>query len=78
MKKFIFIFILLASLQLGVNPIYAQHQDPPDPPGGHGSGGNEPPGGGAPIGGGLFILLGLSAAYGGKKWYEQRKEPLEE
>ena len=33
------------------------------------------PGGGgpAPIGGGLFILLGLGAAYGGKKLYHLSK-----
>ena len=33
-----------------------------------------PGGGGAPIGGGLFILLGLGAAYGGKKVYNFVKE----
>jgi len=31
-------------------------------------------GGGAPIGGGLFILLGLGAAYGGKKVYNFAKK----
>ncbi len=33
------------------------------------------PGGGgpAPVGGGLFILLGLGAAYGGKKLYHLNK-----
>jgi len=68
--------MLLATLQLGVNPIYAQ--GPPPPPGDHGSSGNNAPGGNAPIGGGLFILLGLGAAYGTKKWYNHRKEVLEE
>ena len=38
-----------------------------------GPGGGDPPGGGAPIGGGLFILLGLGAAYGGKKLYNLNK-----
>ena len=38
--------------------------------GGPGPGG----GGSAPIGGGLFILLGLSAAYGGKKVYNFAKK----
>ena len=51
--------------------------NPPDPPSSHGATGNQP-GGGAPIGGGLFILLGLGAAYGGKKWYDHRKMPLDE
>ena len=52
-------------------------QAPPPPPPSHGSTGNQN-GGNAPIGGGLFILLGLGAAYGGKKLYEMRKENLEE
>ncbi len=38
-----------------------------------GPGGGDPPGGGAPIGGGLFVLLGLGAAYGGKKLYRLNK-----
>jgi len=52
-------------------------QAPPPPPPAHGSNGNQT-GGNAPIGGGLFILLGLGAAYGGKKLYEMNKENLEE
>ena len=51
--------------------------DPPNPPGEHGQT-NDQSGGSAPIGGGLFILLGLGAAYGGKKLYDHRKETLEE
>lgn len=43
---------------------------PPPPSGGHGATGNQPAGNGAPIGSGLFILLGLGAAYGGKKVYD--------
>jgi len=51
---------------------------PPDPPGGHGSGGNQSPGGGlAPIGSGLIVLLGMGAAYGAKKIFDARKK-LEE
>ena len=47
---------------------------PPDPPGGHGQGGNQLPGGGmAPIGSGLVILLSMGAAYGAKKVYNARK-----
>ncbi len=61
-------------------------QSPPPNDGGTGtsqspsSGGNTPVGGGAPIGGGLFILIGLGAAYGGKKvfnHYQDSKENLE-
>ena len=55
-------------------------QDPPPPPtAGHGATGNQD-GGGAPIGDGLLILLGLGAAYGGKKLYHlfnEKKEDLE-
>jgi len=52
-------------------------QAPPPPPPNHGSTGNQT-GGNAPVGGGLFILLGLCAAYGGKKVYDLKKEELEE
>jgi len=52
-------------------------QPPPPPSGsGHGATGNQT-GGNAPIGGGLFILLGLGAAYGGKKLYRMNAENLE-
>lgn len=56
------------------------HSQPPPPPGGGGTsdtraGSNQT---GAPIGGGLFILLGLAAAYGGRKLYQLRKESMEE
>ncbi len=57
------IFIVLLSTGLMAQP---------DPPGGHGSGDDEAPGGGAAIGGGLFVLLGLGAAYGGRKLYQLR------
>ena len=54
-------------------------QPPPPPTGSGGSGGtsNNQLGGNAPIGGGLFILLGLGAAYGGRKIYNLRNK-LEE
>lgn len=53
-------------------------QPPPPPNGGSNTSGNKLNGGGAPIGGGLIILLGLGAAYGGRKLYQLRKETLEE
>jgi hypothetical protein len=53
-------------------------QAPPPPPESHGTNSNQSPGGGAPIGSGLSILLGLVAAYGGKKLYDYKKEKLEE
>ncbi len=52
-------------------------QAPPPPPPDHGSTGNQN-GGNAPIGSGIFILLGLGAAYGGKKIYDLKKEELED
>ena len=52
-------------------------QAAPPPPPAHNETGNVP-GGNAPIGGGLLILLGLGAAYGGKKLYDIKKKNLEE
>ena len=49
---------------------------PPPPPGGSSNNSGNQLGGNAPIGGGLFILLGLGAAYGGKKLYNLREEKL--
>ncbi len=49
-------------------------QGPPPPPGGSSNTGSNQLGGAAPIGGGLFILLGLGAAYGGRKLYQNRKD----
>ena len=46
---------------------YAQ---PPDPPSGHGYGGDSAPGGGAaPVGSGIVMLLTMGAAYGSRKLY---------
>jgi len=63
--------------------VFLSQTAPPPPPGGSsgagdGTGGDDTSRTGAPIGGGLFILLGLGAAYGGKKLYDLRKEKLEE
>ncbi len=53
-------------------------QPPPPPTGaGHGASGNQT-GGNAPVGSGLLILLGLGAAYGGKKLYRIHTEEIEE
>jgi hypothetical protein len=76
MKKNILTISLIFTLTLWVSIVYAQTAPPP--PSGHGSTTNEASGGGAPIGGGLFILLGLGAAYGGKKVYDMKKQSLEE
>lgn len=75
-------FLIASALLLVTVALSAQSPPPPNSGGGSGSqtptqGGNTPVGGnGAPIGEGLLILLGLSAAYGGKKAYNLRKENL--
>ena len=54
-------------------------QGPPPPPdSGSSTTGNKLGGNGAPIGSGLFILLGLGAAYGGKKLYQIKKQMIKE
>lgn len=69
MKKILLITLII--LTATATNIFAQ--DAPPPPPNHGETGNQP-GGNAPIGGGLFILLGLGAAYGGRKLYQIQKE----
>jgi hypothetical protein len=67
---------LTVGLLIGISAISIAQ--PPNPPGGHGSEGNQAPAGGlAPIGSGLVILLGMGAAYGTKKLFNARKK-LEE
>ena len=64
----LFTIVLTLSASIGFT------QPPPPPTGaGHGASGNQT-GGNAPIGSGLFILLGLGAAYGGKKLYRLNSE----
>jgi len=73
MKKFLKKSMLIIGLLTLSTGLWAQL--PPPPPGNHGGGGNVN-GGNAPIGGGLFILMGLAAAYGGKKLIHSTKEDL--
>jgi len=75
MKKFFIPLVISIGLMLGTTDVFSQ---PPTPPGEHGGNTNAPADGGAPIGGGLFILLGLGAAYGGRKLYLMNKEELED
>ena len=72
-KTLISLLIIIASVT--TTSLFAQV--PPPPPPGHGQTGNQT-GGNAPIGGGLFILIGLSAIYGGKKLYDFKIEKLED
>ncbi len=71
MKKTIKKTLLIAGLLTLSTGLWAQL--PPPPPGSHGSGSNQN-GGNAPVGGGLFILMGMAAAYGGKKLFEPKDE----
>lgn len=66
MKKHILHLGFILLMVFCLTPTHGQ--PPPPPAGGHGAAGNQESGG-APIGSGLFILLGLGAAYGGKKIY---------
>jgi len=70
----VFLITLIITVAASTN-VFAQ--DAPPPPPNHGETGNQP-GGNAPIAGGLFILLGLGAAYGGKKVYDLRKKEIED
>ncbi len=69
-------YIVLLSFLFIATISFAQQRGPSDP--GGDPVGSDPLGGGAPIGGGIFILIGLAAAYGGKKLYNMNKEELEE
>ncbi|PLX05012.1 MAG: hypothetical protein C0595_01110 [Marinilabiliales bacterium] len=83
-KKITHIISTLAIALLLSVSVSSIAQGPPPPPGGAAGGGGTGSeqlggeGGGAPIGGGLFILLGLGAAYAGRKLYIINKESLEE
>ncbi len=74
MKKYIsFITVLVVILFFAIAGLNAQSMAPSDPPGGP-EAGDDPIGGGAPISGGTLIILGLAAAYGGKKVYQLYKQ----
>ena len=78
MKKIKNIFRILVVIFI-VTTVYSVEAQPPPPPGGSNNtqGNKINGGGGAPIGSGLFILLGLGAAYGGRKLYKLRSEDIE-
>ncbi len=75
MKTLIKKTLLIAGLLTLSTGLWAQL--PPPPPGDHGSGSNQN-GGNAPIGSGLFILMGMAAAYGGKKLFSYSEEEPQE
>ncbi len=75
MKKIIIITgIVVIALFSNMSAI-AQMRGPNDP--GGDPTGNPPLGGGAPIGSGTLILIGLGAAYAGKKIYNLKTEEKE-
>ena len=79
MKTLKRIILSIAAVMLTIT-LFAQTPPPPNSGGNptNPGSGNNAVGDGVPIGGGLFILLGLGAAYGGRKLYDLRKEKLEE
>ncbi len=77
MKKILKNILKTFAILLFISATFTVSAQPPPPPAGsNGSGGSSDNqlGGNAPIGGGLFILLGLGAAYGGRKLYQLKKE----
>jgi hypothetical protein len=77
MKKQIKTLLLSVTFILFAATGFSQGPPPPPSGAGHGATGNQT-GGNAPIGGGLFILMGLGAAYGGRKLYKVNKEEIED
>jgi hypothetical protein len=77
MKKNILIAIFM-SFFFVLSFVPAAHADGPPDPGSDPTSGGTPIGGAAPIGGGAFILIGLAAAYGGKKVYQLYNDNKEE
>jgi len=77
MKKQIKTLLLSVTFILFAATGFSQGPPPPPSGAGHGASGNQT-GGNAPIGGGLFILMGLGAAYGGRKLYKVNKEEIED
>ena len=73
-KKYLMAFLLMFAVNFG----YSQAMSPNPPHDAHPEDTGAPLGGGAPIGGGLFILLGLGAAYGGKKVYELNNKEMDD
>lgn len=77
MKKKVINIITILTIAFFLSHNFTLLAQPPDPPSGSNTQTNKL-GGSAPIGSGLMILLGLGAAYGGRKLYNLRKENLEE
>ena len=63
---------LTLGLLFGISAI--AFTQPPPPPPQHGQEGNSSPGGTAPVGSGIALLIGLGAAYGGRKLYSAWKK----
>ncbi|MCX6284147.1 MAG: hypothetical protein NTW31_07940 [Bacteroidetes bacterium] len=73
MNTMVKLIVMGCGLMLGTAlPAVSDDPGPPPPPSEHGMGGDQGPAG-APIDGGLGILLGIGAAYGGKKYLQSIK-----
>lgn len=78
MKNIIKSLALLSFMVMTVFITQTTQAEPPKPPSGTGTSGNQgPQPTGGPIDGGLGILLSLGAGYGAKKLYKMRKEKEE-
>lgn len=75
MKNIIKSLALLSLLTITLLIVKPAQAEPPKPPSGTGTSGNQgPQPSGAPIDGGLGILLALGAGYGAKKIYTVKKD----
>ena len=74
---FVLSFVVFAQTESPENTGGGNQENSGGSPSDPGDGGT-PLGGGAPIAGGTFILMGLAAAYGGKKVYDLYKDNQEE
>ena len=74
MKKIMNNFLKAFAISLFILFSYSAIADNPPPPPGSGSNTQANKlGGKAPVGSGLLLLIGLGAAYGGKKIYDNKK-----
>jgi hypothetical protein len=72
MKRIFKVLLLFVGMIFLSLPLTAQVYEPGDPGNGP-QPGNPPLGGGAPLGSGTLILIGLGAAYGGRKIFVLKK-----
>lgn len=75
MKKTIITLLTVIAISFQLS-VLAQGPPPPNNGNGNPGGSNTPVGGGVPVAGGIYILLALSALYGGKKYFSKKTEEM--